>query len=403
MDVEIGGKARGPLAGIRVVDFSGVVSGPLCAQIMGDLGADIVKVEPRFGDTSRRLGPPFRAGQSATYLQFNRNKRSLALDLKSEAGVEVARRLARDADVVIENYRPGVADRLGIGYEVLRIDNPGLIYVAISGFGPEGPYADHPAYDTVIQGLSGYMSVQGDEGDPKLVRSIAADKTSGLTAAYAAMAALFARERNEGRGQRVDVPMLDAYAAFMMSDCLGNEVFVPAEQSNFPLKPSELHRSWKTADGHVVMMIVEDSQFQGICRAVDREDLIDDPRSANIIARITNIAELFGILEQEVAKWPTAELVERARRFGAPLAPANTVEEFLADPQVAANRTVFEVDTGREIGTLRMLRNPVRFEQTPTSVRAFAPNLGENSDEVLAELGYSADDIAALRESQTVG
>jgi crotonobetainyl-CoA:carnitine CoA-transferase CaiB-like acyl-CoA transferase len=355
------------------------------------------------GETSRRLGPPFRAGQSGTYLQFNRNKRSLAVDLKSEAGVEVARRLLRDADVMLENYRPGVAERLGIGYESLRSVNPGLVYVAISGFGPDGPYADHPAYDTVIQGLSGYMSVQGDEGDPRLVRSIAADKTSGLTAAYATMAALFARERNDGRGQRVDVPMLDAYAAFMLPDCLGNEVFVPPEESDFPLSPAELHRTWKTADGHVVMMIIEDSQFQGICRAVDREDLIADPRSANIITRITHVKELFAILADEIEKWPTAELVDRARRFGAPVAPANTIREFLADPQVVANRTVFEVETGRDVGTLRMLRNPVRFEQTPTSVRAFAPKLGENNDEVLAELGYSTDDIAELRRSQAIG
>ena len=403
MEVDIGGKARGPLVGIRVADFSTVVSGPLCSQILGDLGAEVVKVESMAGETSRRLGPPFRAGQSGTYLQFNRNKRSLAVDLKSEPGVEVARRLLRDADVMLENYRPGVAERLGIGYESLRSVNPGLVYVAISGFGPDGPYADHPAYDTVIQGLSGYMSVQGDEGDPRLVRSIAADKTSGLTAAYATMAALFARERNEGRGQRVDVPMLDAYAAFMLPDCLGNEVFVPPEESDFPLSPAELHRTWKTADGHVVMMIIEDSQFQGICRAVDREDLIADPRSANIITRITHAKELFAILADEIEKWPTAELVDRARRFGAPVAPANTVREFLADPQVVANRTVFEVETGRDVGTLRMLRNPVRFEQTPTSVRAFAPKLGENNDEVLAELGYSADDIAELRRSQAIG
>lgn len=403
MEVDIGGKPRGPLAGIRVVDFSSVVSGPFCTQILGDLGADVIKLESMSGETSRRLGPPFRDGQSATYLQFNRNKRSLALDLKSKAGVEIARRLLRDADVMLENYRPGVADRLGIGYESLRGDNPGLVYVAISGFGPDGPYADHPAYDTVIQGLSGYMSVQGDEGDPKLVRSIAADKTSGLTAAYATMAALFARERNGGSGQRVDVPMLDAYAAFMLADCLGGDVFVPRDEAEFPLSPAALHRTWQTADGHVVMMIIEDSQFQGICRAVDREDLIDDPRSANIIARIQNAEELFGILEDEIRKWPTVELVERARRFGAPLAPANTIQQFLDDPQVAANRTVFEVDTGRDVGTLRMLRNPVRFEQTPTSVRAFAPKLGEDSDQVLSDLGYSADDIAELRRSQAIG
>ena len=218
MDIEIGGSARGPMAGIRVIDFSTVVSGPLCSQILGDLGADVIKVEAPRGDSSRMMGFPFRGGLSTLFTQFNRNKRALSINLKLPAGIEVARRLARSADVVLENYRPGVADRLGIGYDALSAENAGLVYVAISGFGPTGPYADLPAYDTVIQGLSGFMQVQGDEHDPKLVRGIAADKTTGITAAYATLAALLGRERNGGQGQRVEIPMLDAYAAFALPD-----------------------------------------------------------------------------------------------------------------------------------------------------------------------------------------
>ncbi len=207
MDDELGGRANGPLVGISVVDFSTVVSGPLCAQILGDLGAEVIKVEAPRGDTTRMLGPPFRGGQTPIFSQFNRNKRCLTLDLKQPAGLEVARRLAQKSDVLVENFRPGIAARLGIGYETLAADNPGLVYVAISGFGPDGPYANLPAYDTVIQGLSGFMHIQGEADAPQLVRGIAADKASGLTATYAVLAALFARERNGGRGQHIDVPM----------------------------------------------------------------------------------------------------------------------------------------------------------------------------------------------------
>jgi crotonobetainyl-CoA:carnitine CoA-transferase CaiB-like acyl-CoA transferase len=402
MNVAFGGAPEGPLAGIRVLDFSTVVSGPLCSQILGDLGADVVKVENLHGDSTRMMGPPFRGGLTPIFSQFNRNKRAMRLDLKAEAGLDVTRRLARGADVVVENYRPGVADRLGIGFEALSADNPGLVYLAISGFGPDGPYAQHPAYDSVIQGLSGFMQVQGDEDDPRLVRGIAADKTTGLTAAYAVMAALFERERNGGRGQRIEIPMLDAYAAFALPDTLGPEAFVPVEEPPPGLpRMQELHRTWRTADGFVVMMIVEDDQFSGICRALDRDDMIDDPRCANLITRIAHARELFDELETEIAKWPTAELVERARRFGAPVAPANGIGDFIRDPQVQANRTIFEVEH-REAGTLRQLRNPVRFGRTPTSLRRHPPLAGEHTDELLREAGLDDTAIARLRGSGAV-
>ncbi len=401
MKVEIGGEACGPLAGIRVLDFTTVVSGPLCTQVLGDLGADVVKVEAPRGDSARRMGPPFRAGLGPVWVQFNRNKRAIVIDLQKPAGVAVARRIAARSDVVVENFRPGVADRLGVGHTALSAENPRLVYAAISGFGPDGPYADQPAYDTVIQGLSGFMHTQGTPEQPALVRGIAADKATGLTAASAVIAALFARERT-GRGQRIDVPMLDAYAAFALPDVLGPESFYPVEeQPAGMLTATNIHRTWQTADGHVVMMIVEDAQFSAICRALDCTDLESDPRFDGLLSRLANGVALYDLLEVELAKWNTAVLVERARRFGAPLAPVNGVREFMADPQVRANRTVFEVEDPRA-GTLRQLAHPARYSETPASLRRLPPQRGEHTDEVLAEVGYGAVEIGELRASGAI-
>ncbi len=400
MDVQYGGPARGPLAGIRVLDFSTVVSGPFCTQILGDLGADVIKVEPPRGDVSRLLGPPFRGGFSGLFLQLNRNKRSVVLDLLKEEAQEVAARLTRDSDVVIQNFRPGVAERLGIGYERLSPENSALIYVAISGFGPEGPYVDQPAYDTVIQGLVGLMPIQGGDGAPQLIRNIVADKTTAMTATYAILAALFARQRGEGGGQRIDVPMLDAFAAFALPDAFSGETFVP-EEAPAPFSASDIHRTWNTRDGHVVILIVEDRQFQALCRVLEREDLLEDPRCANLLTRIAHAKELLSILAEEVEKWTTAELIERARKFGAPLSNANSIKDFLEDPQVAVNRTVFETEHPMA-GTLRLLRHPVRFQTTPASVRHPAPALGEHTDEILGRAGYAAPEIDRLRESGAI-
>jgi crotonobetainyl-CoA:carnitine CoA-transferase CaiB-like acyl-CoA transferase len=401
MDVRLQGDARGPCAGIKVLDFSTVISGPMCTMILGDLGADVIKVEPPRGDSTRMMGPPFKGGLSAMFTHFNRNKRSIVIDLKSPEGQAVAQRLARDADVVVENFRPGVTQRLGIDYATLAAGNPRLIYLAISGFGPDGPYAQHPAYDTVIQGLTGLMPVQGSPEQPALIRSMVADKSTALTGVYGILAALLARERGDGRGQLVDLPMLDAFAAFILPEALLRETFLPSDEWQSLPSLSDIPRPWETADGHVVMMVIEDAQFHAMCRVLEREDLIDDERYASLLLRIVNGQELFPMLQERLRQYSTAALVERARRFGAPLAPANGVREFLADPQVAANRTVFEAEDAAA-GSIRYVRNPLRLGAASPSLRRHPPRLGEHTDEVLRTAGYSEEQIAALRASSVV-
>jgi crotonobetainyl-CoA:carnitine CoA-transferase CaiB-like acyl-CoA transferase len=391
----------GPLAGIRVLDLTSVVSGPMCTQALGDLGADVIKLESPTGDQTRYSGAPFKEPLfSAMHTQMNRNKRSLVVDLKSEAGRDLVLEVIPQIDVLVENFRPDVMDRLGLGYEALSTRHPGLVFTSINGFGSDGPYASLPAYDQLMQGLVGVMPAQGGDGPPEPVHGPIADKTSAITAVGAILAALFARERDpEGRGQRVEVAMLDAYAAFALPDPMTPRAFPPDfEETGMS---DAFFRAWQTADGHVVGLVIQDHQFAALCRVLGRMELVTDPRFQEMGTRLGNYVDLVAILKDEVLKWPSAELVARAREEGATFGPVNNVGEFLEDPQVKHRQTVRILDDER-FGATRYLAPPWGFSRTPASIDRHAPRLGEHSDEILLELGLDQRAIDALRRENAI-
>lgn len=392
MRVDIGGEPSGPLADIRVLDLSTIVSGPLCGQILGDMGADVVKIEPPIGDSARYMGGQQRGGITGYFAQMNRNKRGIVLDLKTAAGKATFLRLARTADVVLENFRPEVMNRLGVGCDVLRSVNPRLVYAAINGFGSEGPYAEQPAYDMVIQALSGIAKTIGTPEAPKLVSNLLADKTAALNAAFAIAAALYARERS-GVGQRVDIPMLDAFAAFLHLDSIGAAAFGPPPEN--PAAGDLLFRAWETSDGHVVALVVEDHQWAAFCRVIERSDVEGDARYATLMDRMKNADSLIELMASEIRKWSTSEIVERAHAEGTPLAPVHDLAGFMEDPQVKSSGIVFDVDHP-DSGQVPMLRSAPRFAETPSDVRRTAPRLGEHTAEVLAEAGMTGAEINEL-------
>lgn len=387
----------GPCSGLRILDFTTVVSGPICTQALGDLGADVIKVETLSGDMSRTTSGPFHAGLSGFFTQFNRNKRSMALDLKSDSGREVVKRLIGHCDVLVENFRPDVMDRLGIGWETLRSIHPGLVYVSISGFGPDGPYSPLPAYDHVVQGITGMMPVQGGSGSPQMFRSVVADKAAGLTALSSILAALLAKERMGAPGQRIDVPMLDAYAGFMLGELMGPLSFPGQEAVPTPFDP---FRVYPTADGHLVGMVVQDDQYVAVCQVLGREDLLQDARFSGLAQRFQNYDDLAEVLTAAFRSWPTEDLAARLREAGAPFAAVNDLESCLRDEQFQHNRVVEEIEDPDV--SVRVLRSPARFSETPIPPLRRPPLLGEHTDEILSLGGYSEEEIGRLRDQAVV-
>jgi crotonobetainyl-CoA:carnitine CoA-transferase CaiB-like acyl-CoA transferase len=403
MDIRLAETPTGPLKGIRVVDVTSMITGPLCSQQLGDLGADVIKVEPLHGEIARWMAPPQKAGLTGFYSQLNRNKRGLAVDLKNPRGIEIVKKLAASADILVENFRGGVPDRLGIGYADLQPLNDRLIYLSITGFGPTGPYSDQPAYDPIAQGLVGMMPIQGRPfgGKPQLIQSAIVDKTTATTAAGVVLAALYARDglNGTGKGQRVDVPMIDAYAANSLPDILAVDSFVPNDMPD--PQPLAVLRTYATLDGHVVGMALQDNHFKGLCEALECTELLQREGMRNVGERISDFETWLDAIEEEISKWPTDELLERFRVHGVPFGKVKTVREFAEDPQAMHNRTIFDAEHP-EAGTMRYVRYPGHLSATPASLHRHPPLLGEHNSEVLRELGYSDEDILKLRASSVI-
>jgi crotonobetainyl-CoA:carnitine CoA-transferase CaiB-like acyl-CoA transferase len=368
-------------------------------MLLADLGADVIKVEdPRQGDETRGWGPPFVDGYSAYYLCANRNKRSIAVDLKSPDGVAVVRRLARCCDVVVENFRVGKADALGIGYEALRSENPGLVYCSITGFGQTGPYRSLPGYDFIIQAMSGLMSVTGEpDGRPMKVGVAVGDVFTGLFAAVAILAALRRRDQT-GRGQHIDLALFDAQLAALVNVASNylNGGRVPGRMGNE--HPNIVpYQTFPACDGEIAVAVGNDRQFARLCALLGRPELAEDERFAHNDQRVRHRDELVPILAELFRQAPANVWMERLNAAEIPCGPIQTLDRVFADPQVRAREMVqsFSLPTG---GLARVVGNPMKFSETPVVYRSAPPALGEHTEEVLRECGFSEEQIHLWRE-----
>jgi crotonobetainyl-CoA:carnitine CoA-transferase CaiB-like acyl-CoA transferase len=394
----------GPLAGFRILDLTAVVAGPLATALLADQGADVIKVERPSGDIQRHVGSA-RGGMSGNFHVLNRGKRSIAIDLKQERGRSIVERLAQDADALFQNYRPGVMDRLGLGWERLSATNPRLVYVSMSGFGPDGPHSRRRAYDPIIQARSGLTWAQGRaRGDaPEQINQLLVDKITAYVASQAATAALLARSRT-GKGQHVTVSMLDAAIAFLWPDGGADSILLGEGVEH---RPPIGAAGYLTAfrDGWATTMALSDAEFEGLCHALDLDDAARDPRFVTIAARQRHRDALREMLDTRAA--PRAlelTLAEAEARFEAahvPFGRVNRLEDLPSDPQVVASGILVESDHPAA-GRVREARPAPRFSATPVSAGGPAPAIGEHTRAILAEAGLPAEEIAALLASGTV-
>ena len=390
----------GPLAGLRVLDLSRVLAGPSCTQLLGDLGADVVKIEkPGEGDDTRLWGPPYlkddagaETRESAYYLAVNRNKRSLALDIATEEGQRVARALASRADVLVENFKLGGLARYGLGYDDLKSDCPRLVYCSITGFGQTGPYAARPGYDYLMQGMAGIMSVTGEpDGQPMKVGIAIADIMTGMHATVAILAALHHRDKS-GRGQHIDLALLDSTLSWLcnqgQSHLLTGELPERWGNAHPTIVP---YQTFATADGHVILAVGNDGQFEKFCRAAGCPELSADARFRSNPGRVRNRADLVPQLETLMRRRTSDDWVRLLEGAGVPCGPVNRLDTIFADPQVAARGMLVEMAHALSAKPVTLVGNPQRFSETPVTYRRAPPILGEHSAEILRDwLGAEA-------------
>lgn len=393
----------GPLEGYRIVDCTSFVSGPAATMLLGDQGADVVKVEPPGrGDLTRGLGAA-RKGLAALFVTTNRSKRSLAIDLKQPDGLALLKRLVAGADAFVQNFRPGTAERMGIGEAALREVREDLVYVSISGFGETGPYAHKRVYDPVIQALSGLAAIQRNRetGRPRMVRTIVPDKLTAVTAAQAITAALLSRERT-GRGQHVRLAMLDATVAFLWPEAMAGYTWRRETSGGERPARGDQDLCFQTSDGWITAGTVGYAEWQGFARAAERPDLLDDPRFQNARDLVARADERLALMAEILSTRTSDEWLERLDAEGVPCAPVLSRRGVIEHPQVAANQLIVE-DEHPHGGPMRQPRPAARFSETPAAIRRPAPLLGEHTDELLAELGLDANAVADLRARAVIG
>jgi crotonobetainyl-CoA:carnitine CoA-transferase CaiB-like acyl-CoA transferase len=395
---------KGALDGVRVLDLTRVLAGPYCTMFLGDLGAEVVKVEqPGVGDDTRGWGPPFAGGESAYFLCINRNKKSLTLDLKSPEGVELLRRLAKTADVLIENFRPGTMERLGLGEPDLRAINPRLIYASLSGFGADGPMKDWAGYDLIVQAWGGLMSITGmPDGEPTKVGVAIIDVVAGLMLGKSIVAALFAREKL-GVGQKIDTSLLEAEVACLIN--VGSSYLV---EGKVPGRWGNAHanivpyQSFKTAGGYLVIGVASEGIWRRFCQAIGKPELADDPRFAKNSNRVENRAALIAILSEIFLGRDTDAWMRLLNEAGVPCAPVQTVDQVFSAPQVLHRKMLVEIDHPKA-GPVRMAGIPVKFSATPASVRLPPPLLGQHTEEILTSwLGMDGGQVDELKKTGVV-
>ena len=389
----------GPLHGYRIVDLTSMISGPLATMILADQGADVIKVENPDGGDHTRAANNRRNEFSAGFLNNNRNKRSLTLDLKNPAAKQALLRLVATADVFVQNFRPGVAERMGLGEAALRAVKSDIVYVSISGFGETGPYAQKPVYDPLIQAVSGLATIQAgsDHDRPRLVRTIIPDKLTAVTASQAITAALLARART-GQGQHVRLSMLDAVVAFLWASDMGSQTFVGGE---FPQQEaaSFIDLIYQTATDYISAAVQTNKEWQALTRALEKPEWLGDPRFKTPALRGKHIDERLQMTQDVLLTRPAADWLERLTAAGVPCAPVLTRSAMIRNEQVVANGIVVETEHP-VAGRLRQARPAARFSATPATIRHGGPALGEHTDAILTELGYTRDDIAVLQAKE---
>ena len=393
----------GPLSGIKVLDLTRVLAGPYATMILSDLGAEVIKIEqPEIGDESRNFGP-FKNGFSLYFMSVNRGKRSITLDLKTDRGKDIFKQLVKQSDILVENFRPGTMKKLGLDYETLAAEHPALIYAACSGFGQTGPFAEKGAYDMIIQGMGGIISITGEpDGPPVRVGTSISDITAALFTTIGILSALHNRN-STGKGQLVDVAMLDSLVAVLENAIVRyfatDEIPEPLGSRHPAITPFE---AFESADGHIIIAIGNDTLWAKFCEHVDQKNLISDPRFSTNVERTANHSELFPILSEIMRQRTTDEWIDALENIGVPCGPINTIDKVVNHPQVQARNMITQV-IHQMTGAVEVPGLPIKLSDTPGDVDIPAPNLGEHTVEILTDvLKMSTDEVKQLKQERII-